>query len=188
MIPLQYQALAAVVIAAGGALGGWTVRGWREDAARLEAERAAVENMQRIAGIYGQALDDANTARAADQQQAADDRRVWQRRLRDATRQKDKPLVVCGPGLERPRSDDSGVPVRFADAFVWLWDDGLAIGLPDPYRAARPDRSGAWADLAEPEDLLANVAENGEQCNELRSRLLAVQGWWRKVTASELHQ
>ena len=35
-----------------------------------------------------------------------------------------------------------------------------------------------------PEDLLENVAANGEACNEMRSRLLAVQRWWAGVKSA----
>lgn len=188
LIPVQYRLAAALIgiaiVAACSAAGAWTARGWKEDAARLESERQAHARYIEIATAYGRALDAATAARAQDQQQAAADRQAYDRRLRDA-RKTETPLAVCGTGLDPARPDGHRLPVRFDPAFVRLWDDGLAIGLPATLRAASPDRSGARADLVEPEDLLANVAANGEQCNELRSRLLAVQAWWAGVAAVE---
>jgi type II secretory pathway pseudopilin PulG len=173
----------AIVVVLMSALAGWTTRGWKEDAARLDAEREAHARYIKIAEAYGTALNEANAGRAQDQQQAASDRQDFTRRLKDETR-KGTRLVGCGAGLDAGRLDHSRAAVRFDPAFVGLWDDGLAVGLPEAYRAARPDRSGAGADLLEPEDLLANVAENGEQCNDLRSRLLTVKRWWAGVEAA----
>ncbi len=170
--------MAAAIIGAG--ISGWTTRGWKEDAARLDAERNAHARYIQIATAYGNALTSANVALAKDQQQAAVDRREFNRRLSDEKR-KGTRLMGCGTGLDRGgQSGDSG-PVRFYPAFVRLWDDGLAVGLPEAYRAGRPDRSGAGADFLEPEDFLENVAENGGQCNELRGRLLVIQRWWAGI-------
>lgn len=138
MIPLQYQALAAVVIAAGGALAGWQARGWREDAARLADERDAHANYIRIATAYGAALDDANDQAATDRAQADADRRTFDKELRHAKRQGTR-LVVCGPGLDTARPDDPGLPVRFDPYFVRLWNDALKIGLPTALRAPGRD-------------------------------------------------
>lgn len=152
MIPLpslatvRLGALVAAIVGAG--VAGWTVRGWKEDAARLDDERAAVENMRRIAGIYGQALDEANAARDTDRQQAAADRQDFDRRLRNATRPQSKPLVVCGPGLRADGLADHRPAVRFDPDFVRLWNDGLAIGLPAALRADGGDGRGSVADTA----------------------------------------
>ena len=185
MIPFQTQIIAAVGVAICAGLAGWTVRGWQEDAARLDAERDAHANYIRIAATYGEALDAANDQRATDHQQAAADRQEFDRRMKHATRKWKPALAVCGDGLDAGRLDSTGLRVRFGNDFVGLWDDALAIGLPTPYRTTRPDRPGAGADLLDPEDLLANVATNGEQCNELRSRLLAVQAWWGRVEKAD---
>ena len=177
-LPVRLGLLAASIVGAG--LAGWTSRGWKEDAARLDAERDAHARYVQIATAYGKALTDVNAGRAQDQQQAATDRREFNRRLGDEKR-KGTRLVGCGVDLNRGGSDNPGGAVRFDPAFVRLWDDGLAIGLPEAYRAGRPDRSGAGAELLDPESILANVAENGEACNDLRSRLLTIQRWWAGI-------
>ncbi len=180
IVPMQIKlaVLAAAIVGAG--ISGWTVRGWKEDAARLDVEREAIARMQRVAAIYGQALTTANGESAQQRQQAASDQQEFTRRLRDAKRQGSK-LVGCGAGLERSGQGSDLGAVRFDPAFVRLWNDGLAIGLPEAYRAGRPDRSGAGADFLEPEDFLENVAENGGQCNEVRGRLLVIQRWWAGI-------
>lgn len=184
MIPLQARIGLLVAAIIGAGIAGWTTRGWKEDAARLDAARAAHARYIQIATAYGTALTEANAGRAQDQQQAAADRREFNRRLTDEKR-KGTQLVECGAGLVAGKLDQHSGAVRFDPAFVRLWDDGLAIGLPEAHRAARLDRPGAGAELLEPEDLLANVAENGEQCNDLRSRLLTIQRWWAGVEAAQ---
>jgi hypothetical protein len=172
--------LAAVAMSA---LAGYQVRGWKEDSARLDAEREAHARYIQIATAYGTALTEANAGRAKDQQQAASDRQEFTRRLKDESR-KGTRLVGCDARLDVGRLDRHYGTVRFDPAFVRLWDDGLAIGLPEAYRTSRPDRSGAGAELLDPEDLLTNVADNGEQCNDLRSRLLTVRRWWAGIEAA----
>ncbi len=39
--------------------------------------------------------------------------------------------------------------------------------------------------LAPPEDALANLAANGEQCNDLRGKLIAWQAWARSIGAAK---
>jgi hypothetical protein len=173
----------AIVVVLMSALAGWTTRGWKEDSARLDAERDAHARYIQIATAYGTALTEANAGRAQDQQQAASDRHDFDRRMKIETR-KGTRLVGCGAGLKAGRLDHSRAAVRFDPAFVRLWDDGIAIGLPEAYRTSRPDRSGIGAEFLDPEDLLANVADNGEQCNDLRSRLLTVKRWWAGIEAA----
>lgn len=173
--------IAAVALSA---LAGWATRGWKEDAARLAAERAAVKQLQEVAGRYGQALNNANDALAKDHLQASADRHDFNRRLRDARKHGTK-LVGCDARLDAGRPTDFGIRVHFDPVFVRLWDDGLAVGLPAAYRTASPDRSGTGADLLDPEDLLENVAENGEQCNEMRSRLLVAKQWAVEIGAAK---
>lgn len=36
-----------------------------------------------------------------------------------------------------------------------------------------------------PEDLLENVAANGEACNDLRSRLLTIKAWLQRIEAAK---
>lgn len=134
MISCQRQIIVGIGIAcvAGGI--GWSVRGWKEDAARLDAEREAQANYVRIADAYGRALTDAQEARTEDQQQAAADRLAFDRRLRDERRKK-TPLVVCGDGLRTDGlAGDRGDP-RFTAEFVGLWNAALKIGLPAALRA-----------------------------------------------------
>lgn len=134
MIPYQTQIIVGIAVAcvAGGI--GWNVRGWKEDAARLDAEREAQANYVRIADAYGRALTDAQEARTEDQQQAAADRLAFDRRLRDERRKK-TPLVVCGDGLRTDGlAGDRGDP-RFTAEFVGLWNAALKIGLPAALRA-----------------------------------------------------
>jgi len=164
IIPMQIKLAVLAIAIIGAGFSGWTVRGWKEDAARLDAERAAIAQLQRVAALYGDALTSANDEAAQQRQQAASDRQEFTRRLRDEKR-KGTHLVGCSAGPDRGGQGGDRGPVRFDPAFVRLWDDGLAIGLPDTYRATRPDRSGTGANLLEPEDFLENIADNGEQCN-----------------------
>ena len=201
MIPLPFGlslatvrigALVAVVVGAG--VAGWTARGWREDAARLEADREAHATYVATVEGWAAALQFINGQRDQDRQQAADDRREFDRRVKDARR---GPLAVAN--VECPVSgaelgvgaSGSGLPVAsvpvhrvaFTADFVRLWNDGLAVGLPATLRAGRSDGPGDGAGFLDPEDILDNLAENGEACNELRSRLLAVQAWARSIGA-----
>jgi len=153
VIPLPFGLNAAtiqlVALVAGFAVasvGGWVVRGWKEDAARLDAERDAHLIYVNTVDGWAAAMQEIGTQRVTDHQQAADDRRTFERRLKDATRPRSEPLVVCGPGLDTDGMVAAGGPVRFAPAFVGLWNDGLDIGLPAALRSGGSDRAGAPAD------------------------------------------
>lgn len=147
LIPIQYRLAAALIgiaiVATGSAAGAWTVRGWKEDAARLDAERQAQADYLKLAGIYGQALNDANNQREADRQQAAADRRDYERRLKDATRPDAPPLAVCGPGLAPAGPAADRRPVRLTPAFARLLNGAITIGLPTPLRADGDHGRGA---------------------------------------------
>lgn len=147
LFPMQYRQAAALIgiaiVVAGSGFAGWQVRGWKEDAARLEDERQARADYLKLAGIYGQALNDANNQREADRQQAAADRSAYERRLKDATRPDAPPLAVCGPGLDPAGSAADRRPVRLTPAFARLLNGALTIGLPAPLRADGDHGRGA---------------------------------------------
>lgn len=184
IIPPWAKLAAVAVLIALSAFGGWHVRGWKEDAAKREAERAAHEKYVATVEGWAAAMQEIDKQRTAEQQQAAQDRNNWNRRLRYATRNGSKPLVDCGYGLDTS-GHASYRPVAFTGDFAWLWDDALRIGLPQALRTGSDHGASAGAGIPdlEPEDLLANVAENGEACNELRSRLIAAQAWARSIGA-----
>lgn len=190
LIPAPYRLLvgviAALVALAAAAGAGWTARGWKEDAARLEAERAQAKfNKETLEG-WAAAVQKITADREADRQQAANERRQWQKEIDDAKRR--GPLVLCGAGLRddvAPRPGGAGA--RLSGDFVRLWNGAFGIGLPAALGPWRADGAGAEADPAgvAPEDALENIAANGEQCNDLRGRLLAWQAWARSIGAAK---
>jgi hypothetical protein len=147
LIPIQYRLAAALIgvalVAVGSAAGAWTARGWKEDAARLAAERQAQADYLKLASIYGQALNDANSQRETDRQMAAADRLAYQRRLKDATRPSAPPLALCGPGLDPAGPAADRRHVRLTPAFARLLNGALSIGLPAPLRADGDHSRGA---------------------------------------------
>lgn len=177
-----FKGLALVAAVVGLLMTGWTARGWKEDAGRLKDERQAHEAYIKTTNDWAEVVQWINGQRDQERQQAVDDRREFDRRVNDAKR--DQQMVVCGNGVgPGAATEPGGSVVRFSPAFTGLWNDGLAIGLPAALRAGRSDGPSAGADPLEAEDLLDNVAANGEACNELRGRLLAVQAWARSIGA-----
>lgn len=187
LIPLPVRIAVAVVAFAASAMAGWTARGWKEDAARLEVEQAAHENYRKITAGWASAAQIITAGREADRQQAAEDRRKWQKERDDAKREGS--LVLCGTGLrsDAPAAASGGDP-HLSGRALGLWNGALDVGLPAAIRTWRTDGGGAGTDLPGPvtfEDALDNHAANSEQCNELRGRLLAWQEWARSIGAAE---
>lgn len=187
MIPIPALGLPAklLILIAGLAFAfaaGWRVCDWRNDARLLESERqaaaqyrAGTERLLRLNHSIGQDLAIART-------RAADERRTFARRLHDNT----QPLAFCMPGIRPAGSPPDPDPVRLSADFGRLWNDALAIGLPADHRPGRDHGPDPWADPAAsvtPEDALGNLAENGEQCNDLRERLIQAQRWAVGVSA-----
>jgi len=146
--PAILRATAIAVALAVSAAGGWKMRGWKEDAARLDAERTTHATYVATVDGWAAAMQVIHGLRAADQEQAATDRTEYQRRLKHATRPQSEPLVVCGPGLDAGRTAAGAVPVRFSADFVGLWDSALDIGLPATLRANRDHRPRPAASLS----------------------------------------
>jgi hypothetical protein len=188
LIPLPVRIGLMVAALLGAALGGWQVRGWKEDAARLDAERVAHENYRKTTEGWAAAVQVITAERETDRQQAAADRRAWQKELNDAKRN-GTGLVVCRGGGDRPQASDPGaVSARLTGAAVRVWNDGLDIGLPKALRAGRADEPGTAADLSGAvaiDDAFDNHAVNAEQCNDLRGKLLAWQAWARSIGAGK---
>lgn len=188
LIPVQYRLLAGLVVAlmalAAAAFGGWHVRGWEEDAARLDAERKAHALLEQKEESWGKALQAIAGERELERQQGAADRRQWQKELEDAKRSGS--LVVCGAGLRDPEAGAAvGGGGRLSGDFVRLYNAGLAVGLPEALRPWRADGDAAGADSSvAPEDVLDNVEANAEQCNDLRGQILAWQRWARSIGAA----
>lgn len=184
MIPLSLPTRLLILLA-GLALAfaaGWRAANDHRDAQQLDAERedaalyrAGTQRLLRLNQDIGRDL-------AAARQSAAAERRDYSRRLRDA-----HTLAVCdsSPGLRLPGAADPG-PVSLTADFGRLYNDALAIGLPADLRAGGDYRADPWADPAAtvtPEDVLDAAADNGEQCNDLRTRLIAAQRWARGIGA-----
>ena len=185
LIPAEWRILALIVLLASVGLAGWTARGWKEDAVRLESERAAQETYRKTVEGWAAAAQVITESREQERQKSAADRRAWQKEIDDAKRSGS--LVVCGAGMgSHEASGADGVAARLSGGFVRLWNDALAIGLPDTLRPWRADGAGAQADPAgvAPEDALDNLAANAEQCNDLRGQVLAWQAWARKIGAA----
>lgn len=192
-----------VLIAFGAACfgAGVQVEGWRWDASLkiiAESRTAFVKSFyQRNAKINAEVA----SKLAADRDQLARDQRQFEEKLR-ATPKEDLVELSCpgqpagqpaeeipgagySSGLRPPAAVDPGVPgVRLSAAAVSLWNDGLAVGLPDAYGGWRADAEAGGAGPVEIKDALANVKDNGAVANVLRSQLLGWQrtaclkGWW----------
>jgi hypothetical protein len=118
--PLALTAAAAAVAAAVGFGSGWTARGWKEDAKRLEVERALVRSQQALARQMDRAVEAYEDGRAA-----ADVREVEV--VKEVTRVVSKPVY-----LERCLDDD-GLRVIAADIDAANARRGLAAEVPaDP--------------------------------------------------------
>lgn len=186
LIPLPVRVAVAVAVFAAAALAGWTARGWKEDAARLEVERTAHENYRKITEGWASAAQVITAGREADRQQAAEDRRKWQKEKDDAKREGS--LVLCAAGLRGDaQAAAGGGDPRLSGHAVRLWNGALDVGLPAAHRAWRADGAGTWPDLPGPvtfEDALDNHAANAEQCNDLRGRLLSWQEWAMAIGAA----
>lgn len=186
---VMWAALAALTAAAY--VAGWQTRGWREDAARLDAERQAHETYIATVRGWQAAAQEITRHREEDRRHAQADRRTWQQQLAAARTAGDRPGPGLGPGdadLRGPGHhgrdcrDRPAVPRR-------LWDDALAIGLPDALRPRPPAGPGAAADPAAESDVpidtaLENLADNGQACNDLRSLLLDWQAWAKGIGAA----
>jgi hypothetical protein len=186
MIPLpSFAAIrigALVAVIAGAGVAGWMSRGWKEDAGRLDAERAARTLLVETVEGWAAGAQELDRLRAEAEQQAAEDRRTFNRRLKDAQRQ-GRRLVGCEPVPHTGGLAGADPAVRFDPAFVGLWNDALAIGLPAPDRPGGDHRPDPAAGVVEPDQILENTADNAEICNGLRERLRAAKRWAEGIGA-----
>lgn len=173
------QALVMSVVAGIGFAAGMKVQSWRFDArekaeleARIQAERAEVQRVAKIAQDIGQALGREVQARVRDRQK-------WNQEM-EVLRHANARIELAQP---QPAHPDS---ISLADAYfsrdtVRLWNNALCIGLPD---ADCPWRADGASGPTGPASILAaieNHADNAEICNDLRARLRAWQDWARRV-------
>jgi hypothetical protein len=169
-----------VTLAAGLGIG-WQVHSWKTVAEQAEAERQAAETYRRTVEGWSAAVQEITQDRETERRKAAADRRTFSRSLADEK----APLLECPPQVAAggpPAADP-----RLSPAFVGLWNQSLAIGLPDalrPRRANGPGRSASAAG-ADPAEALANLADNAETCNDLRAKVLAWQAWARSIGAAK---
>lgn len=170
-------ALAAfIVFAAGAWAGGKLVNNhWEaKEARRLAAEQAEYDRVAKIAQDLGLELAKETVRRQEDARSHRAATEKW--------RKHGNVQVDCSsPGIRMV------VPsaVRFGDDYAGLWNSGLCIGLPATSGACRPDGAAVGTDLATPETLLANVADNAEACNADRARLRAAQKYLKEIGAAK---
>lgn len=167
-------ALCALTAIAGAWGGHRITKGYYEarEAARIKAEAAEMERLNRIAYDLGQAL-------AAETRKRHEQARAHRAEI-EKWRKHGSVQVQCpaGGGLARITPDS----VRFDAGFVDLWNAGLRLGLPAAKPPGRPDGAAERADPPTATDLLANTADNAEACNGDRARLRALQAWVREAT------
>jgi hypothetical protein len=174
MNPLLIRLVAGLIVLVLASFAGWHVRGWREDAARLESERAAKDLYELTVEGWAAAMQVVAVSRAEEQQRATLDRAQFQRRLRDAQKAH-RPLAGAAA---------AGGAVVFSPDFVGLWNAALAIGLPAAFRARGAEGGRAAADLPGVGEILDNLAANGERCNQLRARALTCKAFVEAIEAA----
>lgn len=198
--PWVWGAFAVALIVAFST--GWQVESWRWDAANT----AVLENNLKIISAFWkrQAEGNADTARrlAADREKLDADRLAFDEELANAEPASlvevscPKPQPARTPAQRNalaaaPLPDAAPAPaapgprVELSAAGCKLFNDGLAVGLPDAYGGWRADAEAACTGPVEITEVLRINRANAEITNTLRSRLLAWQakackeGWWK---------
>lgn len=196
--------LGIIAVATAGFTAGWRVEGWRWEASEKEAAEAALKAVE--AHFARQKANNEKVAAGlnADRVKLEADRTNFQEAL-DAARRKgpifkascpNNPpggqgapggaLAVAGASPGGAAASDVGAAGVVCDAAcIRLWHDGLAQGLPGPYRGWRADADNTAPDSIAADDLFANAGANAASCNAIRSialgwqRKACLEGWWR---------
>ena len=192
-IPLPWKLLGLAFALAVAWTTGWRMRGTHEAARQLAAERVAHETYVETVRGWQAAAQVITTEREKERHHAQADRRTWQQQLDAARAAGDRGGPGLGPGDAHLRDpgrdgrdcrDRAAVPRR-------LWDDALALGLPDALRPWPPDGPAAAADPAAApveavplDTALENLADNATACNDLRGLILDWQAWARSIGAA----
>lgn len=186
-IPIPWRILVVVFALAAAWTTGWRMRGTHEAGLQARALAEAHQTYVRTVEGWQAATQVITTAREEERRHAQADRRTWQQQLDAARAAGDRGGAGLGPGhadLGAAGRDRLVVPRR-------LWDDALALGLPDALRPWPPDGPAAAADPAAgpaetvPLDTaLENLADNATACNDLRGLMLDWQAWARSIGAA----
>lgn len=189
-IPLPWKLLGLAFVLAAAWTTGWRMRGTHE--AGLQARALAEAHQTYVKTVEGwqSATQVLTTAREEERRHAQNDRRTWQQQLDAARAAGDRGGAGLGPGhadLGAAGRDGRGCRDRLV-VDRRLWDDALAIGLPDALRPWPPAGPGASPDPAAGavslDTALENLADNGQACNDVRGMLLDWQAWARSIGAA----
>ena len=185
-LPLPWKLLALAFVLAAAWTTGWRMRGTQEAGLQARAQAEAHQTYVKTVEGWQAAAQEITRQREEERTHAQADRREWQQKLAAAAERPDR----LGPGLAPPGLGPDGHSVRDCrDRPVvqrGLWNDALAIGLPQALRPWQPDGPPGEADPpAVPLDTaLENLADNGAACNDLRGQILAWQAWARSIGAA----
>lgn len=173
---------------------GWTVESWRWDAASAKV----LENNLRVLSDFWKRQANSNQATAQrlarDRDKLDRDRRAFDERIAnvsesslvEVTCPKPEPsrVIVTFPPPADPAPLAPGPRVHLSADACKLFNDGLAVGLPDAYGRWGVDAEAACAGPVEVSAMIRVVKANAEAANKMRSQLLAWQakackeGWW----------
>ena len=152
MIPLpsNVKLIAAGVVLAVTFVAGWTVNGWRHDAALKKALQETID-LQRAYDDYAREV-----------------------ALKFQNQQAEQAIVYRT--LKRNIKDVTDNRICFADsAALSVWNSALTGDLPKATTGAT--KTTTSADTATDEQVLTNVVENFEQAKQIRDQLNALIDW-----------
>jgi hypothetical protein len=179
---MMYIKIAAVAIVLAAAVGsGWTVRGWKENAARTAEKQAVVEQYQKGIADYKVNLE-------AAEKRASDYLNAWNAqakrdaaanaKLREEIRNANLNTVTARPG-EAARADEP-----FNREFVRLYNapirvlNGTGGGEATPGAPAGGDTTAARVDR---EDLLNVHSDNLDKCRVWKRQVDDILKWDRET-------
>lgn len=189
-IPLPWRLLGLAFVLAAAWTTGWRMRGTHEAGLQARAQAEAHATYVRTVEGWHAATQEITRQREEERHHAQADRRTWNAALDAARAAGPGGGTGLGPGHAQLGGDGNHARnCRDRPAVDrGLWNDALAIGLPDALRPWPPDGPGTAADPAAgavPIDTaLENLADNGQACNDLRGLLLDWQAWARSLGAA----